>query len=98
MSLTSSSVAVGISAVNGVGVALSKLELRLVSLDEEHLLDTARRATGLDDFGEADFREPLRRLLHALETESDLTLLGRIAAHRDLVELLTNRLRLVEAR
>ena len=77
---------------------LNRLGLRLVSLDEQHLLDSARRATGLDDFGEADFREPLRRLLAALESEADLTLLGRIAAHRDLHGLLTNRLRLVEDR
>src|SRR5262245_45445097 len=98
MSVTSSIVGAGISAVNGVGVVLSGLGLRLVSLDEEHLLDTARRATGLHDFGEAEFRTPLRRLLDALESEGDLTLLGRIAAHRDLVGLLINRLRLVDDR
>jgi hypothetical protein len=98
VSLTSSIVGAGISAINGVGVALSGVGVRLVSLDEKALLDAARRATGLDDFGEADFREPLRRLLDALESEGDLTLLGRIAAHRDLVGLLTNRLRLVEDR
>src|SRR5262245_56453968 len=98
MSLTSSSVAVGISAVNGVGVVLSGLGVRLVSLDEEHLLDAARRATELDDFGEADFREPLRRLLAGLESEGDLTLLGRIAAHRDLPGRLITRLPLAEDR
>jgi len=98
MSLTSSIVGGGISAVNGVGVALSGLGLRLVSLDEEHLFDAARRATGLDDFGETNFRTPLRRLLDGLESEADLTLLGRIAAHRDLVGLLINRLRLVDDR
>ena len=98
MSLTSSVVGAGISAINGIGVVLSGLGVRLVSLDEVALLDAARRATGLDDFGEADFREPLRRLLDGLESEGDLTLLGRIAAHRDLGGLLINRLRLVEDR
>jgi hypothetical protein len=98
MSVTSSMVSGGIAAVNGAGVALSGLGLRIISLDEEHLLYAARRATGLDDFGDADFREPLRRLLEGLESEADLTLLGRIAAHRDLVGLLINRLRLVEDR
>jgi hypothetical protein len=98
MPLTSSIVGAGIHTINGGGAMLNRLGLRLVSLDEQHLLDAARRATGLDDFGDADFREPLRRLLDALESEADLTLLGRIAAHRDLHGLLTNRLWLVEDR
>ena len=98
MSLTSSIVGAGIHTINGGGAMLNRLGLRLISLDEQHLLDGARRATELDDFGEADFQEPLRRLLAALESEADLTLLGRIAAHRDLHGLLTNRLRLVEDR
>jgi hypothetical protein len=98
MPLTSSIVGAGIHTINTGGAMLNRLGLRLVSLDEKHILDSARRATGLDDFGDADFREPLRRLLDALESEADLTLLGRIAAHRDLHGLLTNRLRLVEDR
>ena len=98
MPLTSSMVSAGIRAINGTGAMLNRLGVRPVSLDEQHLLDTARRAAGLDDFGEADFREPLRRLLEALESEGDLTLLGRIAAHRDVLGLLSNRLRLVEDR
>src|SRR4029453_12413212 len=98
MSVTSSIVGAGIHAINGAGVVLNRLGLRVVSLDEQSLLDAAPRATGLDDFGEAEFQEPLRRLLDGLESEADLTLLGRIAAHRDLVGLLINRLRLVEDR
>jgi Sulfotransferase family len=98
MSLTSSIVGAGIHTINGAGVILNRFGLRFVSLDEQSLLDSACRATGLDDFGEAEFREPLRRLLDGLESEADLTLLGRIAAHRDLLGLLINRLRLVEDR
>jgi hypothetical protein len=98
MPLTSSIVGAGIHTINGGGAMLNRLGLRLISLYEQHLLDAACRATGLDDFEDADFREPLRRLLAALESEADLTLLGRIAAHRDLHGLLTNRLRLVEDR
>jgi Sulfotransferase family len=98
MSLTSSIVGAVIHTINGAGVILNLFGLRFVSLDEQSLLDAACRATGLDDFGEAEFREPFRRLLDGLESEADLTLLGRIAAHRDLVGLLINRLRLVEDR
>jgi hypothetical protein len=98
MPLTSSIVGAGIHTINGAGVILNRFGLRFVSLDEQSLLDAACRATGLDDFGETEFREPLRRLLDGLESEADLTLLGRIAAHRDLIGLLINRLRLVEDR
>jgi hypothetical protein len=75
------------------------MRLPLVSLAEGDLLDAARRAAGLTDFGDdGHFRIGLRRLLAALESEADLTLVGRIAARRDLVGLLTTRLRLQDDR
>ncbi len=98
MTLTPAVIGAGIRATNVVGSMLSGMGFRLVSLDERDLLDAARRATGLEDFGDDDFREPFRRLLAGLETEADLTLVGRIAAHRDLTGLLVNRLRLEEDR
>jgi hypothetical protein len=88
----------GIRATNAAGSALFRTGFRPVSLDERTLLDAARRATRLDDFGDGDFREPLRRLLHALEAEAELTVLGRVAARRDIGSLLANRLRLQEDR
>ncbi len=84
----------GIRATNATGSALFRTGLRPVSLSEADLLAAARRATGLDDFGAGDFREPLRRLARALESEAELTLLGRVVARRDLGGLLANRLRL----
>jgi hypothetical protein len=91
-------VGAGIRTANALGSVLSGTGLPLVSLDERDLLEGARRATGLHDFGDDDFREPLRRLLSCLENEADLTLVGRIAARRDLTGLLINRLRLAEDR
>ncbi len=64
----------------------------LVALDEQSLLDAARAATGLDDFGDDAWREPFGILLHALEHEADLHLLGRIQARNDIVRSLVNRL------
>jgi sulfotransferase family protein len=84
----------GIRTANALGSMVSRAGFPLVSLDERDLLDAARRSTGLDDFGDDDFREPLGRLLSCLENEADLTLVGRIAARRDLVGLLINRLRI----
>lgn len=64
----------------------------LVSLDPDALLDAARAATGLDDFGDDGWREPFGIFVQALEEEADLHLLGRIQARNDIVRTLTNRL------
>ena len=78
--------------------ALSGAGRRYVQLNEERLLDEARAQTGLQEFGDPAFREPLRRLLSSYEHEARLTLLGRIAARQDTVRLLASRLRLIEDR
>lgn len=78
--------------------ALTGAGRRYVQLGEERLLAEARAQTGLADFGDPAFLEPLRRLLASYEDEARLTLLGRIAARQDTVRLLASRLRLVEDR
>jgi hypothetical protein len=88
----------GLRVLNGVGGALRAAGLPLVRLDEASLVSRATRTTGLSDFGDDAFRTPLRRLLEALEGEAALTLLGRLIARADLVRLLANRLRMVDAR
>jgi Sulfotransferase family len=67
---------------------------RFVRLDETRLLATARRRTGLYDFGDVAFQEPLRRLLQSLQAEAQLNLVGRVAAREDLTRILVNRLKL----
>ncbi len=86
-----------VRALNGVGGLLARGGLALPGLDEEALLARARRTTGLDDFGDPWFRTPLRHLLASLEGEAALTTLGRITARTDLLRLLENRLRIVDA-
>ena len=66
---------------------------RGVRLDEEGLLASARRRTGLSDFGDPSFREPLRVLLAAFEREAGLTPLGRVIARSLVLQLLATRLR-----
>ena len=66
---------------------------RGVRLDEAGLLAAARRRTGLSDFGDPAFREPLRVLLAALEQEAGLSPLGRFVARSLVVQLLATRLR-----
>ena len=61
---------------------------------QENLIAQAQRRTGLTDFGEWAFREPLAVLLRAYQTEAGLTALGRIAVRWDMVRFLSNLLRL----
>jgi hypothetical protein len=86
----------GLRLLNGVGGALRATGLPLVRLDEQTLLDCAARNTGLSDFGDAAFHEPLRVLLSSFETEAALTFLGRLIARTDTVRTLENRLHVVD--
>jgi Sulfotransferase family len=60
----------------------------------EALVAAARRRTGLHDFGDEMFREPLSRLLASCATEARLNILGRCALAQDILQLLTNRLQM----
>ena len=59
---------------------------------EEALHEAARRATGLDDFGDPSYRRGLRVLLEAYDHESRLTDAGRAMVEQQLVGILKNRL------
>ncbi len=72
-------------ALNGLGLART-------ALDEHSLLERARRDTGLSDFGDPRFFEPLRLLLKALEDEAALNPVGRKLTQISLLRLLKNRL------
>src|SRR5574338_872418 len=61
--------------------------------EERAVLDEARRRTGLEDFGDPAFHEPLRRLLDSLEREARLHEIGRVTWFERIVGILVNRLR-----
>ncbi len=88
----------GLRIFNRSGAALRKLGIPLVRLDADSLLQAARKSTGLTDFGHDTFRAPLDRLVASLESEAQLTMLGRVIARRDLVRLLEGRLRHTDLR
>ena len=67
-------------------------------LNPDRLMDLARRRTGLEDFGPADFQEPFRLLVECFNTEARLNFIGRLSARTYLLQLLENRLRLEEDR
>lgn len=73
------------------------LDLQAVlPLDYESLVHQARVSTGLDDFGEDYWQEPLQILCKDLDSVAELTLFGRIAARSDLLIWLENRLNILE--
>lgn len=83
-----------VACINALGDNLGDGGRSMVSLGERELLESAAANTGLDDYGDSWFREPLAILLRALEAEADLTLLGRILCRSELQRFLQNRLRI----
>lgn len=64
------------------------------SLQTDDLIVRAQKITGLSDFGEWHFREPLAVLLKAYEEEARLSAFGRVAVRWDMLRFLSNLLRL----
>ena len=65
---------------------------------ENDLLEAASRQTGLSNFGDTSFFEPLRRLIESLGADARLNPMGRLATRYDLIRLLVNRLQMEEDR
>jgi hypothetical protein len=66
------------------------------ALELSQLTDQALQATGLADFGDASWQEGAERLISELNDGAALNDVGRIMAESDVVEYLTNRLRVVD--
>jgi hypothetical protein len=62
------------------------------SLEPAALIDTAKAQTGLSDFGDPSFQEPLEVLCRALRTEAELNPLGVCLQAEIVVRYLANRL------
>jgi Sulfotransferase family len=60
----------------------------------EYLIEQAQRRTGLSDFGDLPFEQPLRLLLQACDEEAQLSLFGSAAIRWDCLRFLENLLRL----
>lgn len=66
----------------------------VVPLDENSLIATAKANTGLDDFGDDDWRERFGILARSLDTESELNLMGRLMTRGEILAFLEARLRI----
>jgi hypothetical protein len=62
-------------------------------LQSEALVELAQRRTGLREFGDLSFMEPLQRLLAACAEDASLSLVGRAATRWDVLRFLSNLLR-----
>jgi hypothetical protein len=87
--------------VNQLGQGLGALGLQPPGswagpLTVSDLIAAARRRTGLSDFGDEAFREPLERLLWSIEAEARLHTVGRLITRTRLVGALATRLRVRE--
>jgi len=63
-----------------------------IDFDEDAMLAAARARAGCDDFGDPRFRPRLRAMIDAVERDTGLGPLGRLAVHQRTVRLLTARL------
>jgi Sulfotransferase family len=68
---------------------------RGAQLRQQDLLEQARGKTGLDDFGDPWFLEPLKALVHFVNTEAGLATLDVTPVHH-IVDMLCDRLRLMD--
>jgi hypothetical protein len=66
----------------------------LVSLDADEMIETARRTTGLAEFGDGAWEAPYRSTLSAIDAHGELTVLGRLSTRAEILRCLQTRLRL----
>jgi hypothetical protein len=64
--------------------------------DIGQLMTAAEQTTGLSDWGDDDFREPLRILLSSLNEEAQLSEIGQARVRQWLMTRLTQRLRVLD--
>ncbi|MDZ7784541.1 MAG: sulfotransferase [Halioglobus sp.] len=84
-----------IRLLNGMLRGANRVGLARVSLDTQTLLDDARRQTGLDDFGDDRFLEPLEVLVRSTR-DAALNPIGRLLAKTNIARLLRGRLQAQE--
>ena len=81
-----------VALLNAAGRAAGRVGAR-GKLDIDSMVAKARRRTGLSDFGDEWFMEPLSVLVRSINEEADLTLLGRTIQRRRIEGALATRLR-----
>ena len=68
----------------------------MIPLRAEELIETAKIKTGLSDFGNGSWREPLEIICNAADEEAELHMMGRIMLRTELLLALEGRLQIEE--
>jgi hypothetical protein len=71
---------------------INALGLARIDLNPDKLIAAAKKETGLNEFGDGSFVEPMRLMIRALEEEADLNPVGRFMNRANIVRLLKGRL------
>jgi hypothetical protein len=79
---------------NGFGALLERTRIPSTRMFATDLIETAKRRSRLDDFGEGEFFDALSRLLDSCQDEAQLNLIGKIALKTDVLETLCARLQM----
>lgn len=78
------------------GEAMAAVKTTEMKFEREHLLRMARERTGLSDFGDTWFFEPMDRYIEAVTREGRLTEAGHAAQTEVIVKGLASRLRMMD--
>ena len=78
--------------INQILRGANALGLAKIDLNPNALIATAKKETGLDDFGDEYFLEPMQLMIRALEEEADLNPVGRFMNRANILRLLKDRL------
>jgi hypothetical protein len=81
-----------IRALNRVLRGANLLGLARLELQQDVLIARARRETGLQDFGNESFLQPMQLLIQSLQEEADLNPVGRYMNRANILRLLKHRL------
>ena len=87
---------VPVRVFNGVNRLVAALGRRPQPFSDAALIEAACKASGLDDFGSDDFRQGLRVLVDAYNSEARLNPFGRMLVGQELGGILKSRLSVVD--
>jgi len=84
-----------ISAINGLGKALSGVGLGGPKFTPDAICKAAEKISGHNDYGDDSYRPGLEKLCWSLEHEAELNQMGRLVMHRQIANALAGRLTVV---
>lgn len=79
---------------NALELLLNAWGKSLVDYSASTCIETAKKKTGLDDFGSFEFHEPLAMLIKSIREDARLTFIGKMFVRTMIIRTLVNRLKI----